>query len=89
MPSPYPLLTPHLDKELRRALDDAFEMGRVRGYSEAKGGEAFQASAYRTDEGFVYDRWVADQYSGGKGTHRALIVILGPRESLSSEGVSK
>jgi hypothetical protein len=86
MPAPYTLLTPHLDKELRRALDDAFELGRVRGYAEAKGGQTFRASAYRTDKEFGYDRWTADEYSGGRGTHVALITILEPRECVNAVG---
>jgi len=77
-------MPPDLLKAIEKAIAAAYESGRVHGYSQAKGGEVFEASAWKTDEGFGYDRWKADQYSMGKGTHAALIVILGPRVGQSS-----
>lgn len=40
-----------------------------------------KARAYLTDEDFGYDRWKADTFSLGRGTHDALILILDPSES--------
>ena len=36
----------------------------------------FRVRAYQTDKEFGYDRWVADQYSLGKGTHEALLIVF-------------
>lgn len=35
-----------------------------------------RARAYQTDEQFGYDRWKADEYSMGLGTHDCLIIVL-------------
>ena len=41
-----------------------------------KGSETVKARAYQTDEQFGYDRWKADEYSMGRGTHDCLIIVL-------------
>ncbi len=37
--------------------------------------------AWRTDEEFGYDRWKADQYSLGRGTHDGVLVLCEEGES--------
>jgi hypothetical protein len=43
--------------------------------------------AWRTDEGFGYDRWKADQYSLGRGTHDAVLIF--PSEGESREELTR
>ncbi len=40
-----------------------------------------KVAAWRTDEEFGYDRWKADQYSLGKGTHDGVLVLCEAGES--------
>ena len=42
---------------------------------------AITVRAYTTDEGFGYDRWRGEEYSCGRGTHDAVLIILAPGES--------
>lgn len=46
-------------------------------------GTRYKARAYLTDSEFGYDRWVADMYSLGKGTHDAVIIVYGEIPELS------
>lgn len=48
------------------------------------GAHWFKASAWLTDESFGYDRWKADMYSMGKGTHDAYLLIIGDVPSLGN-----
>ncbi len=45
-------------------------------YMLPKGAELVTARAYMTDVDFGYDRWKADEYSMGRGTHDAIIIIF-------------
>lgn len=44
-----------------------------------------KARAYQTDETFGYDRWVADQYSCGRGVRDAIIVLLPDQPTTPTE----
>ena len=47
---------------------------------EELGLEVVDACAYQTDETFGYEYWRADQFSCGRGTHEAIILIGQPVE---------
>ncbi len=51
---------------------------RPRGMSKV---QFLKVAAWRTDEEFGYDRWKADQYSLGKGTHDGVLVLCEAGES--------
>ena len=48
------------------------------------GAHWFKVRAWLTDESFGYDRWKADMYSMGKGTHDAYLLIIGDVPSLGN-----
>lgn len=41
-----------------------------------------KARAWYSDQTFGYDRWLADEYSLGKGTNDCLIVVIPNQETL-------
>ncbi len=43
--------------------------------------QAFPVRAWHTDEEFGYHRWKADQYSLGRGTHDAVLILCRPGET--------
>ena len=49
------------------------------------GSTVIKAKAYITDRDFGYDRWVADEFSCGKGTNDAFMVILPTNEGGADE----
>lgn len=81
-------IAPELVSPIQKALEEAYTRGYNDGAKAATNGvEVVKARAWRTEKDFGYDRWRADQYSMGEGTHDALIVVLGKRPAeISSKG---
>ncbi len=53
-------------------------LGLVRAILKVTGHEVVTGRAWRTDENFGHDYWMAKEYSLGRGTHNALIVVGDP-----------
>ena len=45
--------------------------------------KAIQVRAYRTDQEFGNDHWRGEEYSCGRGTHDAVLIVLQPGESVT------